>query len=112
MGSGTAITWLLGGDSKAIASCIQNMIGDVAGIICDGAKTGCSLKVSTAACAAVKAALLATNQISVSASEGIVAETADASIQNLGKLSREGMQETDRQIVSIMLEKQRATNPA
>jgi L-cysteine desulfidase len=112
MGSGTAITWLLGGDSKAIASCIQNMIGDVAGIICDGAKTGCSLKVSTAACAAVKAALLATNQISVSANEGIVAETADASIQNLGKLSREGMQETDRQIVSIMLEKQRATNPA
>ncbi len=110
MGAGAAITWLLGGDSKAIAYCIQNMIGDVAGIICDGAKTGCSMKVSTAASAAVKAALLARNHIRVSANDGIVAETADASIQNLGKLSREGMQQTDRQIVSIMLEKQPATS--
>ena len=79
--------------------------------ICDGAKTGCSLKVSTAASAAVKAALLARNHIRVSANQGIVAETADASIQNLGKLSREGMQQTDRQIVSIMLDKLPAAKP-
>ena len=59
MGSGAAITWLLGGDATAIGFCVQNMIGDVAGIICDGAKAGCSMKVSTAAAAAVKAALLA-----------------------------------------------------
>jgi L-cysteine desulfidase len=111
MGAGAAITWLLGGDREAIACCIQNMIGDVAGIVCDGAKTGCSLKVSTGASAAVKAALLASKHIRVSANEGIVAETADASIQNLGKLSREGMQQTDRQIVRIMLDKQPAAKP-
>ena len=106
MGSGAAITWLLGGDRKAIGYCVQNMIGDVAGIICDGAKAGCSMKVSTAASAAVKAALMAKGGIRVSSEQGIVAETVEQSIENLGRLSREGMVETDRQIVSIMLAKQ------
>lgn len=111
MGSGAAITWLLGGDSKAIGYCVQNMIGDVAGIICDGAKNSCSMKVSTAAAAAVKAALLANSRIRVSADDGIVAEAVDDSIANLGKLSRQGMLQTDRQIVSIMLEKQACRSP-
>jgi L-cysteine desulfidase len=111
MGSGAAITWLLGGDKKVISCCVQNMVGDVAGTICDGAKAGCSMKVSTAACAAVKAALLTISQIRVSADDGIVTETVDDTIENLGKLSREGMLETDCQIVSIMLGKQRVTSP-
>jgi L-cysteine desulfidase len=105
MGSGAAITWLLGGDEDTIGYCIQNMIGDVAGIICDGAKPSCSMKVSTGAAAAVKAALLARNRIRVSADEGIVAETVEQTIANLGRLGRQGMMETDRQIVSIMLDK-------
>lgn len=105
MGAGAAITWLLGGDADAVADCIQNMIGDVSGIICDGAKTSCSMKVSTAASAAVKAALLAREHIRVSAAEGIVAESPDASIANLGRLCRQGMAETDRQIVKIMADK-------
>ncbi len=108
MGAGAGITWLLGGDADAIADCIQNMIGDVSGIICDGAKTSCSMKVSTAASAAVKAALLAREHIRVSAAEGIVAESPDASIANLGRLCREGMAETDRQIVKIMADKKAA----
>jgi L-cysteine desulfidase len=106
MGSGAAITWLLGGDEQAIGYCVQNMIGDIAGIICDGAKTSCSMKVSTAASAAVKAALLAMSGIRVSAAEGIVADGVDDTIANLGRLARQGMGETDRQIVSIMLAKQ------
>jgi L-cysteine desulfidase len=110
MGSGAAITWLLGGDKQAIGYCVQNMIGDIAGIVCDGAKASCALKVSTGASAAVKAALLAIGRIRVSADEGIVAESVDDSIENLGKLSREGMLETDRQIVSIMMEKRRVAN--
>lgn len=112
MGAGAGITWLLGGDAAAIADCIQNMIGDVSGIICDGAKTSCSMKVSTAASSAVKAALLARNHIRVSATEGIVAESPDASIANLGRLARQGMTETDRQIVRIMIDKQDATPTA
>jgi len=102
MGAGAAITWLLGGDRNCIGYCIHNMIGDISGIICDGAKSSCSMKVSTAAAAAIKAALLAMNHIRVSASEGIVGETADATIANLGELSREGMRETDQQIIRIM----------
>jgi L-cysteine desulfidase len=105
MGAGAAITWLLGGDKECIAACIHNMVGDVAGIVCDGAKAGCALKVSTAAAAAVKAALLARNMIRVSASEGIVAASADATIANLGRLSRGGMAATDREIIRIMMEK-------
>jgi L-cysteine desulfidase len=112
MGSGAAITWLLGGDGEAIAACIQNMIGDVAGIICDGAKTSCSMKVSTAAAAAVKAALLAKKKIRVGADEGIVAESVDATIANLGELSRRGMVETDREIIRIMIDKARANDAA
>jgi L-cysteine desulfidase len=107
MGAGAAITWLLGGDHTAIGYCIQNMIGDVSGIICDGAKASCSMKVSTAASAAIKAALMAASHIRVSADDGIVAEAVDDSIANLGRLSREGMAETDRQIVAIMLRKER-----
>ena len=106
MGAGAAVTWLLGGDKEAIGDCIHNMIGDVSGIICDGAKTSCALKVSTAASAAVKAALMAKNGIRVSRNEGIVAQTPDATIANLGQLSREGMLETDRQILRIMLRKE------
>ncbi len=78
MGASAAISWLLGGDATAIGFAVQNMIGDVAGIICDGAKAGCAMKVSTAAAAAVKAALLARSHVRVSATDGIVAESVDA----------------------------------
>jgi L-cysteine desulfidase len=111
MGAGAAITWLLGGGKEQIADCIHNMVGDVSGIICDGAKTSCSMKVSTAAAAAVKAALLAKNNIRVTANEGIVAESVDATIANLGALSRQGMMETDRQIIRIMMDKPHVNGP-
>lgn len=110
MGAGAGIVWLLGGDAEAVARCVQNMVGDVSGVICDGAKTGCAMKVSTAAATAVKAALLAAGGVCVTAAEGIVAESADASIENLGKLSREGMLETDRQIIAIMMAKESAAS--
>lgn len=108
MGAGAAITWLLGGDRHQINLCINNMIGDVAGIICDGAGSACSMKVSTSASAAVKAALMAVNGVGVSAREGIVSDDAEQTIANLGHLSREGMQQTDQQIIAIMRAKQGA----
>ncbi len=108
MGASCAITWLLGGDDAAIAAAIHNMVGDVSGIICDGAKNACALKVSTAAAAAVKAALLAQRGMRVSANEGIVAASVDATIANLGRLAREGMVETDHEIIRIMAEKEAA----
>lgn len=109
MGAGAAITWLLGGDLARIRLCINNMIGDVAGIICDGAGSACSMKVSTSASAAVKAALLAANGLGVPAREGIVEADAEQTIANLGRLSREGMRQTDEEIIQIMRRKGQAT---
>lgn len=106
MGAGSAITWLLGGDLEAVENCLHNMIGDVTGIICDGAKTGCALKVSTGAAAAVKAALMAVGGVRVGPHEGIVAQSVERSIANLGDLARGGLRETDRHILAIMRAKE------
>lgn len=106
MGSGAAITWLLGGQYEQISHCINNMIGDVSGIICDGAGSACSMKVSTSTSAAVKSSLLAINNLRVTQSEGIVADDVDQTIANLGRLSKEGMLDTDIEIINIMRTKQ------
>lgn len=104
-GSAAAITWLLGGDGHQIQSAITNMVADIAGIFCDGAKTGCSLKVSTGASAAIKAALLALDGICVTCHEGIVENCVEKTIDNLGLIGNQGMQETDRMILKIMTAK-------
>ena len=81
------------------------MVGDITGIFCDGAKTSCSLKVSTAANAAVKAAMLAMDNIRVTRHEGIIEEDVENTIANLGMLGNQGMKETDRMILKIMTAK-------
>lgn len=95
-----------GGDYRQIGYCINNMIGDVSGIICDGAGSACSMKVSTSTSAAIKASLMAINNLGVTQSEGIVASTVDDTIANLGRLSRQGMLDTDVEIINIMRAKQ------
>jgi L-cysteine desulfidase len=107
MGAGAAITWLLGGRFEQISHCINNMIGDVAGIICDGAGSACSMKVSTASAAAVKAALMAINNVHIPESQGIVSDDVDQTIINLGQIARRGMLDTDIEIINIMRAKQR-----
>ncbi|MFM4649825.1 serine dehydratase subunit alpha family protein [Aeromonas bivalvium] len=107
MGAGAAITWLLGGRFEQISHCINNMIGDVSGIICDGAGSACSMKVSTSTSAAVKSSLMAVNNLRVPQSEGIVSDDVDQTIANLGQLSRQGMLDTDIEIINIMRAKQR-----
>lgn len=106
MGAGAAITWLLGGQYQQISHCINNMIGDVSGIICDGAGSACSMKVSTSTSAAVKSSLMAINNLHVPQSEGIVSDDVDQTIANLGRLSKEGMLDTDIEIINIMRAKQ------
>jgi L-cysteine desulfidase len=108
MGAGAAITWLLGGELEQISHCINNMIGDVSGIICDGAGSACSMKVSTSAAVAVKAALMASHNLHVPQGEGIVGVTVDHTIANLGQLTKQGMMATDVEIINIMLAKQQA----
>ncbi len=105
MGAVAGMTWLLGGDLAKINHAICNMIGDISGIICDGAKTSCAMKVSSSAGAAVKAALMALDDIRVTGDEGIVAADADSSIRNLSALANGAMTQTDEQILSIMVNK-------
>jgi L-cysteine desulfidase len=104
-GATAGIAYLLGGDLRHIAGAIANLIEDLAGVICDGAKAGCSLKLSTAAGTAVQAALFALQGVQVQSTDGIIATSPEKTMQNVGQLSTQGMIETDRTILKIMLEK-------
>ena len=105
MGAVAGMTWLLGGKFSHISSAICNMIGDITGIICDGAKTSCAMKVSSSASAAIKAAMMALDGIRVSGSEGIVDNDVDATIRNMSALANGAMTQTDVQILEIMVQK-------
>jgi L-cysteine desulfidase len=105
-GATAGITHLLGGTLGHMAGAITNITEDLAGVICDGAKAGCSLKLATAAGTAVQSALFALQGVQVQSTDGIVAASAEKTMQNVGRLSTQGMIDTDRTILKIMLEKQ------
>ncbi|ACL06126.1 protein of unknown function DUF1063 [Desulfatibacillum aliphaticivorans] len=105
-GATAGVTYLMGGNANHIADAIKNLMEDLAGIICDGAKSGCAFKLSTAAGTAVQAALFALQGVKVMETDGIIGASLEKTTQNLGALSTEGMIETDRTILKIMLEKQ------
>lgn len=105
MGAAAGISWLIDGSYKSISMAISNMIGDVSGMICDGASNSCAMKVSTSAASAWKAVLMALDNTSVSGNEGIVAHDVEQSIRNLCALASQAMQHTDRQIIAIMANK-------
>ena len=105
MGAAAGMAWLLRGGYGAVSMAIGSMIGDVAGMICDGASNSCAMKVSTSAAAAFKAVLMALDNSGVTGSDGIVEDSVDASIGNLCALACESMTHTDRQIIEIMINK-------
>ena len=104
-GSGCGVTYLMGGTREQIGYTIKNMIGNVTGMICDGAKPSCTLKVHNGVSTATLSALLAMDNKVVTAVEGIVDEDVDKTIQNLTKIGREGMTETDKMVLDIMTNK-------
>ncbi|MBU3142500.1 serine dehydratase subunit alpha family protein [Clostridium sp. CF012] len=106
-GAGIAIAWLMGASYDQIDGVIKNAIANTSGMICDGAKEGCALKLSTSASVAVQSAILAINDSIVPARNGIVAETAEETIANLGILSSEGMNIADVIILKSMKKMQR-----
>lgn len=106
MGAAAGMAWLLKGDFETVSRAISNMIGDVAGMICDGASNSCAMKVSTSVMSAYKAVLMALEGTRVTGSEGIVSDDVDQSIANLGELACTGMVQTDEHILQIMLKKQ------
>ncbi|MEI6388754.1 MAG: L-serine ammonia-lyase, iron-sulfur-dependent, subunit alpha [Spirochaetota bacterium] len=104
-GAACGIVWLLGGSADAVGQAVQNMVGNISGMVCDGAKASCALKASTSAAAAVQAALLAISGKSVSGLEGIVDAEPERSIDNLARLANEGSPAMDALILSIMIGK-------
>ncbi|MCP3900743.1 MAG: serine dehydratase subunit alpha family protein [Desulfobacteraceae bacterium] len=104
-GATVGVTYLLGGDITHISGSVKNLTEDLAGVICDGAKAGCALKLVTAAGAAVQAALFSLQGVVVEATDGIISDSPEQTMQNIGILSTKGMIETDRTILKIMVDK-------
>ncbi len=104
-GAACGVAYLLGGTARHMGAAIKNLIMDLAGVVCDGAKLGCAFKLATAAGSATQAALFALQGISANPNEGIIDVTMEKTAENLGTLSTMGMIEADRIILQIMLNK-------
>ncbi|WNS44907.1 L-serine ammonia-lyase, iron-sulfur-dependent, subunit alpha [Paenibacillus sp. MMS20-IR301] len=105
VGAGSGIVYLMGGTLTQIKHSIQNTIASTSGMICDGAKPTCALKISTATNAAIQSATLAMNDISPSLNDGVIFEKVEDTIKNMETLVQEGLAATDQAILNIMLSK-------
>lgn len=105
-GSSCGITWLMGGTYEQITYAVQNMIANLTGMICDGAKPSCALKVTTGVSTAVLSAIMAMENRCVTSVEGIIDADVDQSIRNLTRIGSQGMNETDKLVLDIMTSKQ------
>lgn len=104
-GASCGITYLMGGDYNQITFAVKNMVGNITGMICDGAKPSCALKISSGVSTAVLSAIMAMEQKVVSSLEGIVDDDVDKTIENLTSIGAVGMQETDKLVLKIMTSK-------
>ncbi len=105
-GSSCGMTYLMGGGYDQVACSVKNMIANLAGMVCDGAKPSCALKVSSGVSTAVLSAMLAVQNHSVTSTEGLIEDDVDRCIRNLTRLGSVGMQETDKMVLDIMTHKQ------
>lgn len=105
IGTAAAYAYLLGGGEAVIDAAINNMVGNLSGIICDGAKDTCALKIYTSLIAASVAVRLAMQGKRAGREAGIVGDDSISSIDHLSRISHEGMEQTNRTILRIMLEK-------
>jgi L-cysteine desulfidase len=101
-GVGAAITYLQGGTESQINMTIQNIFANITGIVCDGAKPSCALKIATSVDAAYMAAQLALRGSSVEGDTGIITTSVEKTIKDVGLIAREAMTETDRTIIELM----------
>lgn len=101
-GSSCGLVYLRGGGYEQICAAIKNMIGNITGMVCDGAKVGCALKVASGVSSAVQSALLAMSGTCISENDGIIERDIEKTIQNLAQIGSVGMQSTDNMILKIM----------
>lgn len=104
-GSACGITWLMGGSYSQIIFAAKNMIANITGMICDGAKPSCALKIASGVSTATLSAVMAMEDEGVTAQEGIIDEDIDQTIRNLALIGNKGMKETDRLVLNIMTTK-------
>ncbi len=105
-GSSCGITYLMGGGYEQVSYAVKNMIANITGMICDGAKPSCALKLASGVSTAVLSAVLAMEGKCVTSVEGIIDEDVDQSIRNLTLIGSQGMNETDKLVLDIMTHKQ------
>lgn len=102
------IVYGLGGNAGEILSAVQLVDGNITGMLCDGAKHGCSLKVATASQTAVESALAAVKGLRIPASDGIVGTSLKESLTHIRRLQDEGMEGADRTVLAVLLEKEKS----
>lgn len=105
MGAASGSIYLLGGNYHQVCSAIKNMIGDAAGMVCDGAGCSCAMKVATSTSSMCRAVELALQEIEIPATNGLIQADIDDTIRGLGKLVTDGFGQTDSEILNIMMEK-------
>ena len=102
-GSACGLVYLRGGDYEQVCAAIKNMIGNITGMVCDGAKVGCAMKVASGVSSALQSAVLAREGICISEHDGIIEKDIEKTIRNLGRIGSVGMQNTDNMILDIMV---------
>ena len=101
-GASSALVYLMGGGYSQVCDAVKNMVANLTGMICDGAKPSCSMKISSGVNTAMMSAMLAMKGFSVTSSEGIISHDVDQTIRNLTSIGRDSMQATDRLVLEIM----------
>ncbi len=102
-GSACGIVFLRGGSYEQVCAAIKNMIGNITGMVCDGAKVGCAMKVASGVACAVQSCVLALRGTCIKETDGIIDRDIENTIRNLGRIGSKGMQSTDLLIQQIML---------
>ncbi|HPF93927.1 MAG TPA: L-serine ammonia-lyase, iron-sulfur-dependent, subunit alpha, partial [Tenuifilaceae bacterium] len=104
-GAGCGVSYLMGGRLNEAIFTIKNMVGNVTGMVCDGAKEGCALKVSSGVSSAIQSALLAIQGVVISSNDGIIDDDIEKTIKNLALVGSDGMTQTDELLLNIMVSK-------
>lgn len=102
-GSACGLVYLRGGSYEQVCAAIKNMVGNITGMVCDGAKVGCAMKVASGVSSAVQSSVLALSDICASETDGIIDRDIEKTISNLGLIGSRGMRETDKLILDIMV---------